>query len=111
MHIASVTHVGKLLLLVFDTVQLKGNLKHADRAHATYWLKAHDYINPHWCVWEVKPANINFKRLVPRLRGHYRGSSHGYILFLQCLCTYMCNYFDKETFFLGLSAILLPTAI
>ena len=41
-------------------VQLKGNLTHADRAHATYWLKARGFINPYWCVLEGKPAKINF---------------------------------------------------
>ena len=30
--------------------QFKGNLTHADKAHATYWLKACGYINPYWCV-------------------------------------------------------------
>ena len=42
------------------TVQLKGNLTHADKAHATYWPKACGFINPHWCVQERKPAKINF---------------------------------------------------
>ena len=41
-------------------VQRKGNLTHTDRAHATYWLKAHDFINPYWHVWEEKPAKTNF---------------------------------------------------
>ena len=27
-------------------VQLKGNLTYADRAHATYWLKAHGFYQP-----------------------------------------------------------------
>ena len=39
-------------------VQLKGNLTYVDRAHATYWPKAHGYINPYWCVQEVKLPNI-----------------------------------------------------
>ena len=42
------------------TVQLKGNLTHADGAHATYWLKVHGFINPYWQVWEGKPTKINF---------------------------------------------------
>ena len=58
-------------------VQLKGNLTHADRAHTTYWPKAHGYINPYWRVQEEKPANIIFKRQEYRLRGHYSVSSHG----------------------------------
>ena len=41
-------------------VQLKGNLTHADRAHATYWLKAHSFINMYWRVREGKLAKINF---------------------------------------------------
>ena len=39
-------------------VQLKGNLTHTDRAHATYWPKAHGYIDLYWRVLEVKPPNI-----------------------------------------------------
>ena len=42
------------------TVQLKGNLTHVDRAHATYWLKASGFINLYWHVWERKPAKFNF---------------------------------------------------
>ena len=42
-------------------VQLKGNLTHVDRAHATCWLKAHSFINWYWHVQEGKPAKINFK--------------------------------------------------
>ena len=41
-------------------VQLKGNLMHADRAHATYWLKARGFINLYWYVREEKHAKINF---------------------------------------------------
>ena len=41
-------------------VQLKDNLTHADRVHATYWLKAHGFINPYWCVREEKSVKINF---------------------------------------------------
>ena len=42
-----------------NTVQLKGNLTRVDRAHATYWPKAHSYVNRlYWHVREVKPANI-----------------------------------------------------
>ena len=40
-------------------VQLKGNLTHMDKAHATYWLKARSFINLYWHVWERKPAKIN----------------------------------------------------
>ena len=40
-------------------VQLKGNLIHAERAHATYWLKAQGFINPYWCAQEGKIAKIN----------------------------------------------------
>ena len=29
------------------TVQLKGNLTHADRVHAIYWLKACSFVNPY----------------------------------------------------------------
>ena len=32
-----------------------------DRAHATYWLKAHDFINPYWHMREGKPAKITFQ--------------------------------------------------
>ena len=41
-------------------VQLKGNLTHADRAHAIYWLKARSFINPYWRVRKGKPAKNNF---------------------------------------------------
>ena len=39
-------------------VQPEGNLTHVDRVHATYWPKAHSYVNPYWHVRKVKPANI-----------------------------------------------------
>ena len=45
--------------LDIHTVQLKRNLTHTDRAHATYWLKARSFINPYWHVREDKPAKIN----------------------------------------------------
>ena len=35
---------------IYIMIQFKGNLTHADRAHATYWPKACGYINPYWCV-------------------------------------------------------------
>ena len=56
-----------------NMVQLKGNFTHADRAHATYWLKAHGYINPYWHVQKGKPANIIiFKRQECGLRRYSR---------------------------------------
>ena len=48
-----------MILGLAHTVQLKGNLTHADRAHSTYWLKACGFINLYWLVWEGKPAKIN----------------------------------------------------
>ena len=51
-------------------VELKGNLTHTDRIHATYWMKAHSFINPYWHVWEGKPAKIDFKRQERGLRKH-----------------------------------------
>ena len=42
------------------TVQLKGNLTHADGAHAIYWLKTRSFINLYWHVWKGKPAKTNF---------------------------------------------------
>ena len=42
------------MMSYIHTLQFKGNLTHADRAHATYWPRAHSYINPYWGVWEVK---------------------------------------------------------
>ena len=41
-------------------VQLKGNSTNVDRAHTTYWLKAHGFINPYWYLQEGKPAKLNF---------------------------------------------------
>ena len=38
------------LAIYLCAAQLKGNLKHSDRAHATYWPKARGYINPYWQV-------------------------------------------------------------
>ena len=67
-------------------VQLKGNLTHADRAYATYRLKAHGYINT--CAVGKTCQHYFCKRQGHRLRGHYSRSSRGYILFLQWLCTY-----------------------
>ena len=43
-----------------DTVQLKGNLTHTDKAQTTYWQKARSFINPYWRVQEGKPAKVNF---------------------------------------------------
>ena len=68
------------------TVQLKGNLTHADRAYATYRPKAHGYINT--CAVGKTCQHYFCKRQEHRLRGHYSRSSRGYILFLQWLCTY-----------------------
>ena len=45
-------------LMQLATVQLKGKLTYADRAHATYWLKVRSYINLYWRVRLEKPANI-----------------------------------------------------
>ena len=45
-------------------VQLKGNLTHADRAHATYWLKACGFINLYWYVREEKHTKINFEKAI-----------------------------------------------
>ena len=54
-------------------IQLKGNLTHVDRAHATYWLKAHGFINPYWHVWEGNLPTLIFKRQERGLRGQLAG--------------------------------------
>ena len=48
------------LMVSYAMVHLKGNLTHADRAHAIYWLKVHGFINPYWHVRKGKPVQINF---------------------------------------------------
>ena len=58
-------------------VQLKGNLTHADRAHASYWLKAHGFINPYWQVQEGNMPKLIFKRQECRLRRHQAGIHAG----------------------------------
>ena len=69
------------ITIIIHTVKLKGNLTHTDRAHTTYWPKAHGYINPYWHVWDEKSANTS-KRQEHGLREHYSGPSSEYILFL-----------------------------
>ena len=65
---------------IHDTVQLKGNLTHADRAHATYGLKACSYHQPILACAVRKTCQHYFcKRQECRLRGHYSGYSRGYI--------------------------------
>ena len=62
MYIYNIVPALKILVWSLEVaacvVQLKGNLTHADRAHTTYWPKAHSYINPYWCVQKEKPAII-----------------------------------------------------
>ena len=48
------------ILTYIHTVQLKSNLTHMDRTHATYCLKAHGFINLYWHVQEGKSAKIDF---------------------------------------------------
>ena len=54
----SIRSSSYLTIAILHTVQLKGNLTHTGTAHATYWLKAHGFINLYWCVREEKPAKI-----------------------------------------------------
>ena len=49
-------------------VQLKDNLTHTDRAHATYWLKVHCFINLYWRVQEGNLPKLIFKRQECRLK-------------------------------------------
>ena len=62
-------------------VQLKGNLTHADRAHTTYWPKAHSYVHQPVLACAVRKTCQHYfcKRQECRLRGHYSGYSRGYI--------------------------------
>ena len=56
-------------IVTITTVQLKGNLTPADKAHTT-WLKAHSLINPYWHVWEEKLPTLFLKRQECWLGGH-----------------------------------------
>ena len=79
-------------------LQLQGNLKHVDRAHTTYWLKAHGFINPYWHVQEGKPAKINFSKARTRGKKELSGYScryipvpfSAYVLYILMYCTYIC---------------------
>ena len=53
-------NTDKCHVMTLGIVQLKGNLTYMDRAHASYWLKAHGFIKLYWHVQEGKPAEINF---------------------------------------------------
>ena len=57
-------------------LQLKDNLTHTNRAHATYWLKVHSFINLYWYVREENLVKINFER--ERMRA-LSGYLHKYI--------------------------------
>ena len=79
----------------YSIVQLKGNLKHADRTHTTYWPKVCIYINLYWCMQEVKPANINFQKVqkwVKRALQWIFTQVHTFPSLFMYIRTYIHNY-------------------